>query len=675
MRKFQFPKSTPYNELMKQILPFLIPFFFTARAFSQDNYLARLSISGNVSELGISPAEELWVATMGGNVYYTRRIGELWHLGPYGSLNMYNYSSGKTFERLNFFSEDTMMISGFIQEDSGEDVVYWSGDHGQNWEKVKFGKDSWIDAAFINNNGKAWMSGSSQLIYYTEDYGKTWTSFEKIEKTGNLRFSTIHFASDERTGMFGSFWNVLYKTMDNCKTWEKLPTPLDQKKYTRISDNDRPDIRKIRIFGDYYILNQQGRVFVTPSDSVNWVLLPGIDDFEVTESGNLYCVNNDRSISLYDGNMQLIWKSEQNPTDVIRAIGVKNNKLFLLTSDAVYKISPKEFVKSALFTDDIPIPEPYLKLQYEGETYGFDDCDILRFDSIKGLWVRHMTVEFNVSNVFLFDNKMIISDNSLNNLYVLQPEQMTVSDFVLPPNLFAGMNVAEIHFEKGSQGCFHSNRSVKSYAKKQTVYSVDKQKSSDDFLKGATNEIETGAVSLLIKTIDSSRFKDVLLSDLKLTEQDITEFKKFIDKKEESIRRKGIDRLDYQDPYIFPGENTDFHFYKSIADSLFKLSQEELNNVFWKSYGNWSTTRDWLSVAFVFDDGKQLIVTNFDDRPNFLCTPWIVSFEGIKFRMNSIAFGQQIDELTNGQFFADFIRDKNYAIFMIADYLYRKKNA
>jgi len=658
---------------MKWIPPFLITVFFAVQAFSQDNYLARLSIFGNVSELGISPAEELWVATMGGNVYYTGQIGELWHLGPYGSLNIYNHSSGKTFERLNFFTEDIMMISGFIQEDSGEDVVYWSGNHGKDWEKVKFGKDSWIDAAFINDNGKAWMSGSSQLIYYTEDYGKTWTSFAKIEKTGNLRFATIHFAPDERTGLFGSYWNVLYKTTDNCKTWEKLPTPLDQKKYTRISANDRPDIRKIRISGDYYIMNQQGSVFVTSSDSINWVLLPGVADFEVTESGNLYCINNDSSISLYDKNMQLIWKSEQNPAGVIRAIGVRNNKLFLLTPDAVYKISPEEFVKSALFTNDIPIPEPYLKLQFEGETYGFEDYDILRYDKIKNLWYRCMTLEFNISNAFLFDNKMIVSGNSLNELHVIHPEQMTMSDYELPPNLFAGMTVTEMHLKKGSQGCFHSNESVKSYSKKGSVYSVDERKSSDDFLKDATNEIEKGEVDLLIKTIDSSRITDVLLTDLQLTEHDIAIFKKFIDKKEESIRKKGNDHPDYQDPYIFPGDNTDFNFYKSVADSLFTLSQEELNNAFWQSYGNWSTTTNWQTVTFVFDNGKELIVTNNDDKPNYLCNPWIVSFEGIKFSMNSIAFGLQIDEWTNGEFFSGYMRDKNYAIFKIADYLYRKK--
>ena len=79
------------------------------------------------------------------------------------------------------------------------------------------------------------------------------------------------------------------------------------------------------------------------------------------------------------------------------------------------------------------------------------------------------------------------------------------------------------------------------------------------------------------------------------------------------------------------------------------------------------------SVSKNNPDGKKLIIENSDDKPNYLYTPWIVDFDGLKFRTNSILFGQQIDEITNGQFFKEITRDKNYAIFKIADYMYRMK--
>jgi len=668
-----FSYTRPLPTIMKKILHILTIILLPLTVFGQKEYLSRLSISGGVSELGISPSEEIWVATKAGNVYFTKQIGELWNMGPYGSLDPYNFSSGKTFERLNFFSEDTLMISGFIQEGGKQDFVFWSGNHGKTWEKVIFGKSSWIDAAYINNNGKAWMSGNSQLIYYTEDKGKTWKAFDKAGNENALRFSTIHFAKDEQTGLFGSFWNVLYKTTDNCQSWEKLPTPLSQGKYERLSKEERPDIRKIRIFGNYYIINQQGRVFITKSDSIDWTYLPEIIDFEVSEINNLYTINQDLSISHYDNAFSQTWQSEESLENNPRAIGVRNNKLFVLTFESIYKINPDDFIVSQLFTDEVPIQEPYLKLSFEGEEYGFENKDILRFDKKKKQWYRFMTLDFSIANASLFESKIVLADRSLNKLYTLDPKEKSVNEYSLPESLFSNLVVKELHFENGSQGCFHSDNSLRTYNKKGDKYVVDKKTKSSKYLSRADNEIEVAKIERIINVLDKSRFSNVSLTDLNITENDIKEFKKFIDKEEQRINKSGIDRFDFENLYIFPGEKTDFNFYKSVADSLFTLSDEEINNAFWQSYGNWSTTTDWRRIIIVFQNGKKLIIENSDDKPNYLYTPWIVDFEGLKFQTNSILFGQQIDEITNGQFFNEVARDKNYAIFKIADYLYKKK--
>lgn len=658
---------------MKKILYLIAIILFPLTVLGQKEYLSRLSISGAVSELGISPSEEIWVATKAGNVYYTRQIGELWHIGPYGSLDPYNFSTGELFERVNFFSEDTLMISGFIQDGGKQDFVYWSGNHGKDWEKVVFGKNSWIDAAYINNKGKAWMSGNSQLIYYTEDKGKSWTSFDKIEPTGNLRFSTIHFARDERTGLFGSFWNVLYRTVDNCQNWEKLPTPLSQNKYERLSKKDRPDIRKIRIFGDNYIINQQGRVFITKSNSIDWAYLPNVIDFEVSEDEHLFTVNQDLSITLYDSTFNKAWQSVKSLENSPTAIGVRNNNLFALTSDSIYKINPDHFIVSQLLTDEIPIQEPYFTLELEDEEYGFDNKDILHFDKRKKLWYRYMTVDFSIGNAAMFDKKMVVSDQLSNKYCAIDIKEKTAIEYDLPVHLFTDLIVKELHFENGSQGCFHSNIFLKAYIKKGDKFVINKKRSSSKYLSHAVREIEANKIEEIIDIIDKSRFQRVSLNDLNITEKEIKEFKKFIDKQQQSIKKAGIDRSDYDNLYLFPEENTDFNFYKSVVDSLSTLSEEEINDVFWQAYGNWSTTTDWRRVIFVFQNGKKLTIENADDKPNYLYTPWVVDFEGLKFRTNSILFGQQIDKITNGQFFNEVIRDKNYAIFKIADYLYRKK--
>ena len=95
------------------------------------------------------------------------------------------------------------------------------------------------------------------------------------------------------------------------------------------------------------------------------------------------------------------------------------------------------------------------------------------------------------------------------------------------------------------------------------------------------------------------------MRDLNISEKDINEFKKFIDKEEQRINKSGIDRFDFENLYTFPGEKTDFNFYKSVADSLFDLRDEEINNAFWQSYGKWSTTTDWRRIIIVFQNGKK----------------------------------------------------------------------
>ena len=344
-----------------------------------------------------------------------------------------------------------------------------------------------------------------------------------------------------------------------------------------------------------------------------------------------------------------------------------------MTFESIYKINPDSFIVSQLFTDEIQIQEPYLKLNFEGEEYGFGNKDILSFDKKKKQWYRFMTVDFSISNATLFDNKMILADRSLNKQYTFDQEEKSVNEYNLPERLFSNLVVKELHFENGSQGCFHSNNSLRTYIKKGEKYVVDKKTRSSKYLSRADNEIEVVKVEQIINTIDKSRFSKVSLNELKINENDINEFKKFIDKEEQRINKSGIDRFNFDNLYSFPGEKTDFSFYKSVADSLKTLSDEEINKAFWQAYGNWSTTTDWRRVIIVFQNGKKLIIENSDDKPNYLYTPWVVDFEGLKFRTNSILFGQQIDEITNGQFFTEVARDKNYAIFKIADYLYKKK--
>lgn len=640
--------------------------------FCQDNYLANLPISGGVSEIGVSPSEKIWVATKAGNTYYTNKIGELWYIGPFGSLDAYNLSFGKTFERVNFFDENTLMISGFIQEDGKQDFVFRSTDKGMTWDKVKFGKSSWIDAAYINENGKAWMSGNSQLIYYSENKGETWKSFDKAGNENALRFATIHFAKDEKTGLFGSFWNVLYKTTDNCISWERLPTPLDQKKYKRLSKEHRPDIRKIRVFGDYYIINQQGNIFYTKNDNIDWIELPNIADFETTSDESIYLIDTDLKIDLRDSSFVSVWQSNKQLRSLPIAINTKNNSLFAFTYGEIYKINKNDFIVSKLMTSEVPITEPYLKVNYKGEEIGFDGNTVLRFDKKRTEWYRFMELPFNVSNAVIFKNQIVVADNYLDQRLAVGIDEQKTTKYELPKSLFnlSENKIESFSIEIGSQGCFHSDRQFKEYHLKNNSFKLHKK--GKRFLSKMDKEIYPQLLNEIINEIDNSRFKELTVNDLEVSKKDLGNFKNFIDDEAKKIKKKGFDRLDYNNYYTFPGENTDFSFYKNVADRFESIPNSVINEVFNKGYGNWSTTTVWRKITIDFNNGDVLTIENSDDKPNYLYTPWIINFNGLIIKSNSLALGQKINELTEGDLYSDVSKEKKYAIYKVADFLYKR---
>jgi len=80
-------------------------------------------------------------------------------------------------------------------------------------------------------------------------------------------------------------------------------------------------------------------------------------------------------------------------------------------------------------------------------------------------------------------------------------------------------------------------------------------------------------------------------------------------------------------------------------------------------------------LIFDFQNGSQLIISNSDDIPNYLYTPWVINYNGLEYKTNSLELGRLINELTKGEFFEEYSDDPKYAIFKIADYVYRTKIA
>ena len=179
-------------------------------------------------------------------------------------------------------------------------------------------------------------------------------------------------------------------------------------------------------------------------------------------------------------------------------------------------------------------------------------------------------------------------------------------------------------------------------------------------------------INQLLSSVNSAPHQVLHSTDLHLTPKDIEAYKKLITEKEKQINRQGINYFPRDKYYTFPGENTDFNFYRAVADSINSIPDSIINKIFSTGSGNLSTTTNWIKLTLEFQNDQKLTISNQDDKPNYLHTPWIVNFEGLLFKTNSMNIGRQIDLMTGGAFFEATAKDKKYALFQIADYLYRE---
>jgi len=85
-----------------------------------------------------------------------------------------------------------------------------------------------------------------------------------------------------------------------------------------------------------------------------------------------------------------------------------------------------------------------------------------------------------------------------------------------------------------------------------------------------------------------------------------------------------------------------------VADRFDSIPDNVINQVFNTGYENWSTTTVWRKITIEFRNGDVLTIENSDDKPNYLYTPWLINFNGLIIKSNSLALGQKINELTEG---------------------------
>lgn len=142
------------------------------------------------------------------------------------------------------------------------------GFHSIEWQRKYLNDNLTINASFFSPQGNIWMGGSSEFIYYSSDFGKSWIKKPNPLKDNNS-ISYI-FMLDSLNGLAGGWQNSLSITKDNWQTAKKIPTPLDQKQLNITETSLSSTILKVEMNDSIILINQNGQFFFSPILNINW---------------------------------------------------------------------------------------------------------------------------------------------------------------------------------------------------------------------------------------------------------------------------------------------------------------------------------------------------------------------------------------------------------------------
>lgn len=251
------------------------------------DYWGELDIHGRVDEISVAPTGRVWITTATGGNYSAARIDGDWREGGIGG--QYSESHGRSvrfgpgMQRIDFFNDTIGFAWGHTSDHKRKIVqVIRTRNGGESWEQVEVGPGSMINAAFAAPGGNAWLGVTAPdwqgpgRIFHSADFGTTWTQLEPLPPIKSP--ISIIFMENSSEGFLGELNNGIYRTSDGGRTWDRIPTPQQQGAYGKDWRRDSfARVHELVPFGDWLLINQDGRVFATRRDPVHWKSIANIN--------------------------------------------------------------------------------------------------------------------------------------------------------------------------------------------------------------------------------------------------------------------------------------------------------------------------------------------------------------------------------------------------------------
>ncbi len=537
----------------------------------------------------------------------------------------------------------------------------------------------WVDAMYGNGRGKIWVAMIDPVLRYSDDCGKSWRDiplYGEIEEFGDLekRISDLYFLDDDVTGIFGTADNLLYVTHDNCKSFTRLATPRDQYK----AGNDATGqamVERVRIFGDYYVVTQYGKVFVSKRDNIDWKMIDKALTFDVTSDGYLALLIKGDKIKFLDKTMSI--KGEYKIPDQYRlkdTFQSMGDKCYLVDQHSLYEIGADGNGRAIDMFSTVPIESPLVikdvyplptQVLVNGREYYVDQYDVITQDPSTGQWYRYMPLGIKNTNNFIADDGTlcIYDSDRAKTLYSVDIKNKTVKPYQWPERLFAHKSIKQVEFFYVTMGCNHYYGKYAQFKRNGDKFVWKKDSTVGRKAKEVLNiphdiTIASSDLEKLVQAVEMSRMTPVAPSDTIITAQDLKELKDLLDAK---VKIEAIDESQAKR-------------YMEAAARIKSLDWRSLDKIIAENpSGDWSTTTRTFGMIFTFTDGSRMECSNADFSPNYTLIPWTVDYLNGKtyliYMASSFEIGQLMDKISQGNFIPKPFNSKAQALYqLVRDY-------
>ena len=629
-------------------------------AYAQEDYRERINLNWSKTELAISPKGQIALGT-NTTIYVTDAPEKGWRGIPI-SVN-----KSSSIEDLCWSSENVLIASM-----EGKLYAWEIADDGTFKPLVMSNAPKAYDLR-SDGHGLVWAWGLSSKVFYSSDSGRSWNEVAHIQELEDLDhyINDLYFDNNGKRGLIGSNYNELYLTRDNCKTLQRIPTPLDQKAYQQGEEAaKRTRINKVRILGDYYIVEQDYKAFITSTKDIRWRPTNGSDtanDIDVMSNRFIVIRPDAGTVRLLDKRLKLVneFKVPEKKIDI--ALG---DDMYIIDETSLHKCGilgnqRYELLRTDREIDPMHADERSDIFTIDGQEFYFDNYDLIVKSKATGKWYRYMTFDFEPFKPFVDKGKVFLYDSYSDyekTLYQLNLKEKTMKPFEWPSEMFGRKKVVGMQVIYSVIGCFVNSGINKQYRLEGDELVWVKDYTIGNERRNAYPELpkqfKASDIQQLVRLIDESRSHEQAYTDTLITDEDRAEYVKLIDELYEDDDFDIIEYLDKNDKWIAPGQQI-----TALSESCLKQAGKDASRYL-------STVVMTYKIVFTFKDGSAMSCHYLKyprQKVGYLYTPWTITYGNYVYQAEDLNVGSLINQITQGKMLDQRYCSKAYAIYQMVE--------